>query len=806
MPGNFRGGVDRLNRLIWTSDVDWNKGSLSNIEVSGTGDAATIRLGELSDNSDNIDFDTPGDYTLSDGTKVEVAAGVARLVSLSGDTSDFPFTTSGNYTFDSSDVEVTGGVAKLKLQNSAMTFFANYTTNINGNFGLGTVTGTATGGASVSGGKLDCTGELAKHVSYDANLNADNQQVGAVRFLVTPNYTGSPATTKSFISIAKSSSDVTNVLQCNHQTDGNIRWVIRDEDNVVIENPVLGAWSPTSGVEYEFEYNWDINAGVYRFFIDGVQLGTGGSGTGTRSSDIGIFVVGNNSSGVNLMDASFDNMTIFSSVQHTANYTPATELPFVSTDPTIVNNTGFVFAAALTAFTETSTKPTNTALQYQLSSDNGTTFEYWTGSTWADIQLISTPASVNTTVGTVTSGDVDSLQSVDANTYDVDAEAATPGTTIQFTFLQVSAAASTVTIHSLRDDPPAHVMDVEIWNFQTTAWDDIGNLPVNAVITQDDFVIGGTASDYIENEEVRVRLNIPGAGNVNHSVSIDRVSIDSIPANSWYFDNQSNDATVVNTNISTLAVSGTLKFKGFLDSVDGAATPELDRLLIAGPNTFSTTDNLYVETKDASQINPSAMVDWLTATFISTIPASTDVRVLFSVNDRVSWLTWSGSAWVIPASDTTRTDATSLADATTNFTSLPATTPLDVRVFIQTSDLNATPSLDNILITSDAGFSTSGNWQSNQFDSTQLNLNWGLGRSLIIQPIETTITILARAANTIAELNAASFVPLTVDEDAGVIGQFLQTRVEMTNGGISTPELDRFSILFLDNATTEISP
>ena len=80
--------------------------------------------------------------------------------------------------------------------------------------------------------------------------------------------------------------------------------------------------------------------------------------------------------------------------------------PYITTDPTVTNNSGYIFTSALSAFSETATK-TNSAVQYILSSDNGSTWKYWTGSAWAvsnGTYSQSNPASIiNTNISTLAS-------------------------------------------------------------------------------------------------------------------------------------------------------------------------------------------------------------------------------------------------------------------------------------------------------------------------------------------------------------------------------------------------------------------
>src|SRR3990167_8172609 len=141
--------------------------------------------------------------------------------------STISYDTAGNFIFDSNKIEISGGLARMIDQRqTGATFGATYTSSINGNWGDGVLTGTATGGATVSGGKLDLTGSTTKYVDYNADLNADSQQIGCFRFRITPNYTGAPATGQILLHISESAGSANNLLSGYHFTDGQLRITI----------------------------------------------------------------------------------------------------------------------------------------------------------------------------------------------------------------------------------------------------------------------------------------------------------------------------------------------------------------------------------------------------------------------------------------------------------------------------------------------------------------------------------------------------------------------------------------------------
>lgn len=290
-------------------------------------------------------------------------------------------TTAGDYNFDSSKIEFVPAGARLIDKHPDGTCGATYNSDINLLWGGGTLTGTAVLGAGVSGGKLNLIFSDARYVDYDANLNADTQQVGAIKFKLTPNYTGSPAANKSFVTICKAASDGINYITPYHTTTGGFMVVVNDSTGSAIFNTNFGAWSPTSGVEYEIEFNWDITIGASRLFIDGVQLGSTETSTGTRDSNIGLLRVGSNFTGVLVSNFKIDDLVIYDAVQHTANYTPGYDaFKFDPTNPTIEIKAG-VLADGVHSWTETTvTKPAGTELKYVLPRSPSL---WWDGGAWS---------------------------------------------------------------------------------------------------------------------------------------------------------------------------------------------------------------------------------------------------------------------------------------------------------------------------------------------------------------------------------------------------------------------------------------
>lgn len=649
-------------KLIWQTITNFNTGTHTNTIAETLSPTEAVHLDSETDLNDDIDYETAGEYDVSSAPNIEVAAGVGRLVQLTGTSNDWPFTTPGNYTYDSAKIEVTGGVAQL-IDVFPGTFYASYNVDVDGDEGDGVLTGTAVGGASVSGGKLDLKGETKQHVHYDATDNADHAQQGAVRFKLTPNYNGKPGSWQAFFVICKADSDIKNRIEMRHSPSaGQLQFRINDQNGSSIGTFTLANWLPNGGQEYEMEFNYDFDGNASRLFIDGVQHGSTMATLGVRNaSEIDFLAVGRDYNDNETANFEVADFAVFDSVQHTSDYTPLGSPPwdnYPTDNPTIVPTSGFVFTTAINSFTETATKPSGTAIQYHVSDDNGTTWYYWTGAAWA--------------------------------------------------------------------------------------------------VTDDTFA-------------------------------------------------QSNDAATINTNISSLASSGTFLFRALLNS-DGSDTPQLDNVQVTDTPSYSTTDDLYIDTKDTSQIDTSSILSFVSADITNVLPASTDIRVLVSTNDRASWLTWNGSAWAAPTSATDRDDATSITDFENNITSLTPGSTFDIRVFLQTSDSSTTPQILNINVIGDTGFKTSGNWESAVYNSATLSQTW---KEILFNtnvPAGTSITVEARAGNDSDLSSVAYSGPFSNDEDTNLTGQYIQVKVTFAGTATARADLIDIAIKFSTSEVVEVGP
>src|SRR4030042_74287 len=210
----------------------------------------SYQFSALYDNITNLDYSQ---------TEIIATNGALATLNNSGLTFSQDFSSDSGFTYDSSKSEFTGGLVRQKdTRPSNATFLASYNVNKDGNWGGGTLTGTLNGGATVHDGVLDLASGTVKYEDFSATGNAGSQQTLCIRKVIITNFT--------------------------------IR--IKDSAGADIIFTSAGSYSPTSGVPFEIELNMDLTSGATRLFINGTQLGSTITTTGTRGSSIGLLRMG----------------------------------------------------------------------------------------------------------------------------------------------------------------------------------------------------------------------------------------------------------------------------------------------------------------------------------------------------------------------------------------------------------------------------------------------------------------------------------------------------------------------------------
>jgi len=322
----------------------------------------------------DIRYDNSNSFTFN-SSEISIANSRAQLIRAASPFSwNEDFADDTGFTFDSAKAEFVGGSVQQKLQVLTNSTFYNSFLTKDGIWGDGTLTGTLSGSATVSGGVLNLPVTSGRVAYSGANMPTGNK--GCVRFTFTSNYNGAGSGQVFFVSSA--AEDNTNNLVRIQHNGTLLRLDILDSVGATIMIDQTGnVFSPTAGVPNEIELNWDADIGEHRLFIDGVNIDGVKSGTGTIGAQ-GIIRVGDDflstpAVGVN---GTIDDLLIFNTPQHTsaASYTPFQVPPLFL--ETTVELPDIVETNTVTAFSSFIATVVG-ATQWTV---NG---HYWTGAAWA---------------------------------------------------------------------------------------------------------------------------------------------------------------------------------------------------------------------------------------------------------------------------------------------------------------------------------------------------------------------------------------------------------------------------------------
>lgn len=351
----------------------------------------------------NFSYTNTANYTFD---KTELASGKAKqsLQTQTGITRTSNFGTPAEYTYDAAKVDLTGGIAALKNLTPANSHLgATWTSSANANWhsGSGTPPGyNLIGSPTVSGGLLNCLGGGNVGLYYDSSALANVTTQGAFKTKFKPNYSGTPPANQSIFEL-KDPAGVNNRICLFHGATGYFRLTTHDNTGAAVHaaaNVGGSVWSPVSGTTYELEFNFNAATGVFSVYINGTLHGSASVLTYTRGSSATRFYLG---AGALYAAAnhSYDDLVVFSTAQHTSNYTPGYTLPetkFDLTNPTVVLETqklSFLAPFSLlsvTGFAATEPIALPEIVKYEVSTDDGTTWLRWNGSAWVTSSGYST--------------------------------------------------------------------------------------------------------------------------------------------------------------------------------------------------------------------------------------------------------------------------------------------------------------------------------------------------------------------------------------------------------------------------------
>ena len=172
--------------------------------------------------------------------------------------------------------------------------------------------------------QLEFTGNNSYH-EYQGLDNADFPQVGCIRFKVAGDPQPNPFI-NDLICVSKDSGDTDNMILITSAVNASgtidINLTINDSTGTpIINNVTVGQIAEFNPVGTVIELDYDLTAGETRIFVDGVQLGSTLTDTGTRDTDIAILRINSDPNLTNSWSGmKYSDVTVFDTVQNTADH------------------------------------------------------------------------------------------------------------------------------------------------------------------------------------------------------------------------------------------------------------------------------------------------------------------------------------------------------------------------------------------------------------------------------------------------------------------------------------------------------
>lgn len=328
----------------------------------------------------NVNYNNAANF-IFDANDVEVDGSGARLKLQFFPEQDFTedFADDTGFTYDANKSEFIGGVVRQKDQTPAEQIIAaKYAVDANANWSkAGGATAVLNGAPTIVAGKLVCTGAQGARYQLTDNLYA----AGAMKCKYTPGYTGAPAANTNIMSIEQRSGAGNNRLLLFHSPSGdNFRVYLTDgASNNILAAATIGASgiNLSAATQYEIELNWDQTAGNIYLFLGGTLHGTLSPGAWSFNAETMDLTVGATTNVYDTTNASFDDVTLYNAVQHTAGYTPGyTLLDFIYAE---TNITLPIFTYNGPGELEPAGPPTSTESGVPRYIIQG---KYWDGDSW----------------------------------------------------------------------------------------------------------------------------------------------------------------------------------------------------------------------------------------------------------------------------------------------------------------------------------------------------------------------------------------------------------------------------------------
>lgn len=136
------------------------------------------------------------------------------------------------------------------------------------------------------------------------------------------------------------------------------------------------------------------------------------------------------------------------------------------------------------------------------------------------------PDSVTLNVGTLNSGDVDSVKvPFDANVYSVQEHSGVPGYDIQFDFADVLSFNRINLHHAYFGGTPTHYVSIQLYNFSAAAWNHVTVFLNGANYNQWITIEGIPCANYIDAGVVKLKYYHESSGDPSHQIAVDYVSL-----------------------------------------------------------------------------------------------------------------------------------------------------------------------------------------------------------------------------------------------------------------------------------------
>lgn len=481
-------------------------------------------------------FNSESNYVF-DSAKIEVTGGLAKLKLINNPGQDFVqnFTNDTGFIYDSNLVEFVGGVMRQKDQRPANSVIAaKFTSSLDANWAADSFVDsshTANGTPVLSSGKVDCVGSNGLYYS-DALIGALSGDWVA-KFKYTPHYTSGPATNVNIFALSQTSGSTDQVIIFNSPAGNNLRISANG-----LSASSFGAWSPVAEQEYVFEVFCASN--IVTLWVDGVQIGTGktispGQGTTANRAWLGAYV-----NAYNIANASFDDFILYSTAAQDENYT-IPEKTYLASYVTLpeMEYTGVGTLISFDTFTTTESGSPRYTLQIARSGD----YLYWNSPAWV--------VSDNTYAQSTTTADFNT------NSTSLDVNGEIYGQfRVSFTDSNTQSSVDTLT----------------------------ASLTAQIYPTDNPTIIPTTSITMEELINYTATTNQAGSDIVKYTLK---------KGNSFYYYNgsawvvaddtyvQTNTLAEIQANVTTFTTVGiTFKWKAFLHSDDGSTTPDIDIITV----------------------------------------------------------------------------------------------------------------------------------------------------------------------------------------------------------------------------------